>query len=164
MVELPYGTGSRFRCLMVLPAAAGGEALDHVVRVLTPEKVVAWSGLLGVRELELRLPRFKVEWGVADLTDALRDLGVSEAFDGRGAFLGMIDDPDVVIGSVLHKAAMEVNEEGTEAAAATAVMMMRTAIVDAVTVSLDRPFVMLVQDMRSEAVLFTAVVADPTLT
>ena len=164
MAELSYGTGGRFRCLMVLPAKPGADALDHVVRALTPEKVGTWSGLLRVNDLALSMPRFRVEWGVYDLIDALRDLGVSEAFDGHGAFLGMIDDPSVVIGSVLHKAAMEVNEEGTEAAAATAVLMMRLSMVEPIAVAFDRPFVMMVQDPLSEAILFAAVITDPTLT
>lgn len=122
-VALPYA-GGRFRALLALPAQEGPEALRALVG----------NGTSSLRELRaelrtarvaLQLPRFRLEYGVTSLRDPLRAMGLGPAFDassrdgGDPAFALMTDDPDAHISDVLHKALLEVTEEGTVAAAAT---------------------------------------------
>ena len=85
--------------------------VKDVLEALTPQPTV-----------NLALPRFKAEWGTHSLVPA-KALGVAHPFNGSGGFVGMSDDPELHISDVVHKALIEVNEEGTVAAAATAVIM-----------------------------------------
>ena len=109
---------------------------------------------------------------MASLKRALQAMGLGPAFDARtdapaGGFSLMSDDPDVHLSDVLHKALVEVTEEGTVAAAATAAIMTTRAMVvrpPPEIVVFDRPFVMAIEDVPSGAPLFIGVVARPTFT
>merc|ERR1711879_712848 len=133
--------------------------------------VAALSAMLADLEptsVSLHLPRFKMEFGVHDLTPELRAaFGVNTPFDADGGFLRMSDRPDVHLSSVLHKAVVEVNEEGTRASAASAGIMNARSIVMAppktVEVIVDRPFVFLIRDVRTGVLLFAGTVEDPEL-
>eukprot|EP01083_Nonionella_stella_P060169 157269_1 len=106
----------------------GSEALGDVFGQMSSHMKVA-----------VTLPRFQVEYGVRSIKDELQSLGINEVFGGREGFMEMSDDPDVHPDDVLHKAAMEVTEEGTEAAAATAgVMMTRSLLRPPIPVVFDR--------------------------
>ena len=108
--------------------------VQDVLTALTPQPTV-----------NLALPRFKAEWGAHSLVPALKALGVAHPFNGSGGFLGMSDDPELHISDVVHKALIEVNEEGTVAAAATAVIMMTRSLgPPPLRLTFDRPFLMLV--------------------
>merc|ERR1712224_104626 len=116
--------------------------------------------------VELELPRFKVEFGVHDLKPELMStFGIKEAFRGRGGFDGMSDNPDLHLSAVLHKAVVEVNEEGTKAAAVTAAVMNTMACEEdePVSVVVDRPFLFLVRDVSTGLLLFSGIVKDPEL-
>jgi len=107
------------------------------------------------REVGLLLPRFKAEWGVTSLMPHLRALGVAAAFDPKArGFSRMSNDPKLHINDVLHKATIEVNEEGTVAAAATAVRMRQLSLPIPIPMHFNRPFVMLVVHRPSAVPLF----------
>eukprot|EP00928_Gymnodinium_smaydae_P015845 TRINITY_DN15894_c0_g1_i1.p1 TRINITY_DN15894_c0_g1~~TRINITY_DN15894_c0_g1_i1.p1 ORF type:complete len:357 (-),score=60.10 TRINITY_DN15894_c0_g1_i1:178-1248(-) len=163
VVQLPYSVDG-LSAVIILPTKEGAAALHACVEELTSQK---WKGLHSQlqnerQHVELRLPRFKVNFG-SSLNDSLKSLGMNEAFDGRGGFLRMSDDPDVHIDAVMHKATIEVNEEGTVAAAATgAVMATRCMPPPSTPMTVDRPFIFLIAD-KSGAVMFIAKVVRPSL-
>lgn len=135
-MALPY-KGGRFRQVLVLPAAGGADARSAAALAASLSSGPAVASLRAAlargaaERVRLRLPRFRLEYGVKDLRPALSAAGLRSAFDADGGFLGVADDPLLRLSKVLHKAVVEVNEEGTEAAAATAaVMMTRSARIE----------------------------------
>ncbi|MDD2497899.1 MAG: serpin family protein [Desulfitobacteriaceae bacterium] len=103
-------------------------------------------------DVQLRLPRFKMEYGIKNLNDSLKALGMGEAFSDTADFSGIRED--ICISRVLHKAVIEVNEEGSEAAAATVVEMQECAAVEPLTFIADRPFVFMIADDETGTILF----------
>jgi serpin B len=111
------------------------------------------------------LPRFKLAYQ-ATLNDALKALGMGIAFDGRRAdFSGMTADgkPGASIDEVKHKAFVEVNEEGTEAAAVTSIGMVRLTMAPQRSFSMvvDRPFFCAIRDNQTGALLFMGTIVEP---
>jgi len=165
VVRLPYASGG-LSATIFLPRAEGPKALDDVVGLLTPE---SWAKVDEVlrsarQHIELRMPRFKLEFGES-LKTTLEQLGMPTPFKGEasGAFLGMSDDPLVHISEVMHKATIEVNEEGTVASAATgAVMATRCMPPPSVPVTIDRPFLFVISS-GDGAIMFLAKAASPAL-
>ena len=155
---LPYADDSL--SLVVLVPDAGqfsqvessldAAALGTLVAGLTSQQVV------------LGLPRFKVETG-ADLVDLLKALGMTSAFiSGVADFSGMDGTRNLFISDVVHKAFIDVAEKGTEAAAATGVVMKNASIPMGLTVRADRPFLYFLRDQPSGAILFMGRVLDPS--
>lgn len=117
-------------------------------------------------KVDLIIPRFKVTYGVQELKPTLQSVGIIEAFnpDGKELFNEMTDDPLVYLDEVYHKAVMEVTEEGTVAAAATAaVMMTRSLPRPPPELRFDRPFVMIVLHLETGLPLFMGRIDDPEL-
>ena len=158
-VSLTYGEG-RFAVYLFLPAA--GSSLDRFERALTADAWSGWMGRFTQEEGSVALPRFKIEFE-AQLKEALSSLGMAVAFDPlRADFGGMLDARELFINQVKHKAFVEVNEEGTEAAAATSVEIMLTSARPApFRIAFDRPFFFAIRDNRTGAVLFLGSVLDP---
>jgi len=164
VVELPY-KGDALSMLVLLPASADG--LPALEALLGDENLAQWTKALEAREVDVVLPKFKLESSF-ELSDALQKLGMTRAFvdtaDPDGAqFDGISTGSDptqrLYIGAVVHKAFVEVSEKGTEAAAATAVMMvagaaMQTMIDFTPVFRADRAFVFLIRDNVSGTVLF----------
>jgi serpin B len=110
----------------------------------------------------LAMPKWEVE-SQFSLPEALKKLGMRDAFTAQADFSGMTGSPDLFISDVLHKAFVSVDEKGTEAAAATAVIMKLTsAPMNPVQVSLDRPFIYLIRDIETGSILFMGRVLDPS--
>ena len=161
MVELPY-SGKDLSMLVLLPAKRDGVA--ELEKQLTPAKLADWSKQLKpTRELPVTLPKFKFT-SEFKLNDQLIALGMKDAFDIHKAdFSGMTASAEgLYIDAVIHKAFVDVNEEGTEAAAATAVVMAPRGIRQTPTFVADHPFVFVIRDNKSGAVLFMGRVTDPT--
>jgi len=162
MLELPYA-GSGLSMLVILPRQPAG--LDTIEKELTFDGVVAWLARLGPRLVEVHLPRFRLETQYG-LEETLAKMGMSDALNaGRADFSGMDGRRDLYIGLVAHKAFVEVNEKGTTAAAATGVMVtsarIRPASEAPVVFRADHPFVFLIRDSRTGAVLFVGRLARP---
>lgn len=153
VAELPY-RGDEVSMAVVLPRKADG--LPAVESGLTAEGLAGWLGKARPTEdVRLFLPKFKGETGY-ELTPALKALGMTAAF-GDADFSGMTAGPErLTISAVVHKAFVEVNEEGTEAAAATGVVMRATAarVGEPPVFRADRPFLFLIRHVPTNAVLF----------
>lgn len=159
VLELPYA-GGELAMVIVLPKA--GATLGQIETGLRESGLGSFTGALEPRRADVSIPRFKFTAEMS-LSETLQQLGMVDAFDGRLAdFSGMSDEP-LYITEVLHKAFIEVNEEGTEAAAATGVVVgVRSIMVDKpVTFTADRPFFFAIRDQRTDSVLFMGRVADP---
>jgi serpin B len=97
------------------------------------------------------------------LPGALRKLGMEDAFGEAADFSGMTGNRDLSISDVIHKAFVSVDEQGTEAAAATAVIMKLTSIpAEPVEVTVDRPFMFVIRDIEAGTILFVGRVMDPS--
>jgi len=107
----------------------------------------------------LALPRFKIETD-ANLDDTLKGQGMAQMYGG-GLGNMIPDDNSLKVGTVIHKAVIEVNEEGTEAAAATAVMVMATCYIPPTNMEFDRPFMFILRHVPSKIVAFMGVVHEP---
>lgn len=121
---------------------------------------------LGRRPVELGLPRFDIETSTS-LAQALADLGMPTAFSGTADFTGMTTEVGLAIGDVIHQANITTDETGTEAAAATAVIMVETAAPEPqepVTLTIDRPFTFWLRERSTDAVVFMGRVTDPSQT
>jgi serpin B len=112
--------------------------------------------------LELGLPKFSFTTDF-DLKDRLTSMGMTDAFDaGRADFSGMTGNKDLFIDTVLHKAFVAVDEKGTEAAAATAVIMRESAaLLPEASLIVDRPFLFVIRDLPSGQILFVGRVLNP---
>jgi len=133
-VRLPYGD-EKISMILVLPE----KDINQWISDMNADK---WmdivSGFFPERDLELQIPRFKMEYGIKELNSALKGLGMKEAFSDTADFSGIAEN--VCISSVLHKAVVDVNEKGTEAAAATSVEMVLTSMREPVSFTANRPF------------------------
>lgn len=156
VLELPY-QGKDLSMVVLLPDQVDG--LPGLEAALTPESLARWTARLRPMEVQVILPRFKLT-GEFDLGSTLKAMGMSDAFDAAD-FSGMNGRPhDLLISEVVHKAFVEVNEEGTEAAAATAVMMLRSVQISPVFRA-DHPFLFLIRDRATGSILFLGRVTDP---
>ncbi len=158
-VDLPYAH-EQLSMLLLVPDAG---RFAEVEAALDATKLAGVIGGLATRDVSLALPKFHVE-STLSLATALRSLGMTDAFDASLADLSGIDGRrDLAVSDVLHKAYVTVDEKGTEAAAATAVIIGATSAPDGhVTLTIDRPFVFCVRDRLTGAVLFLGRVADPS--
>ena len=153
---LPY-EDSEALLYAVLPGP--GKSPEETLANITVEELRAASE---PAMLDLRLPRFELEF-FASMNEPLTAAGMGIAFNDAPDFTPM-GLGDLVISQVLHKTRLEVNEEGTVGAAATAVVTSRAAVLNPAgrkTLVFDRPFALLLVDLKTGAVLFTGVVYDP---
>ena len=157
-VDLPYGGGA-FSMTVLVPR--DGVGVDDVVEALD---TAAWRDIAGSfeeTEVELFLPRFRMEYE-RELQDDLAALGMVDAFSPGKADLTRLSPVDGLwISSVLQKALVEVTEEGTEAAAATVVIGVTSAPPPPVTVRADRPFLFFIRERLTGAILFVGKLAHP---
>ena len=158
VVELPYD-GNELSMVILLPDKGQFEAFENALDNDVLREAV--DSLQRTR-LDLAMPKFKMETSFG-LNDALVDLGMVSAFDpGAADFSGMGGTRDLYITDVVHKAFVEVDEAGTEAAAATAVIVGQTSVpADPIRVTIDRPFLFLIRDIETGTVLFLGRVMDP---
>ncbi|MFH1227997.1 MAG: serpin family protein [Planctomycetota bacterium] len=159
MIKLPYN-GKELSMLIILPHKYDG--ISACEKLLTAENINKWQASLAEEKLPVYLPKFKLTLEF-ELSDMLKSLGMSDAFGYPQAdFSGMGGTKELFIDNVIHKAFIEVNEEGTEAAAATAVIAPTGAPPKAPSVfRVDHPFIFLIRDERSGSILFMGRVMNP---
>ena len=160
MIEMPYKDG-RFSMLVLLPDE--GSSVEALENTLDAGTLAQWRAAMHPANVEIFLPKFKQESSY-DLSTTLAKLGMASAFDaGRADFSGITGNRDIAISGVLHKTFVEVSEEGTEAAAATAVIVMRASLApqERVIFNADRPFVYIIRDNATGAALFIGRYAHP---
>jgi serpin B len=158
-LELPYGGGA-LSMVVLLPQKP--DSLAAVEESLSLKMLYGCLSKLTARMVTVSLPRFKFEAGF-ELKDALSALGMGAAFSSSADFSGMNGERDLFLSAVIHKAFIAVNEEGTEAAAASAVVVSRGRArpEPPLTFRADRPFLFLIRDNRSGSLLFLGRVTDP---
>lgn len=161
MAELPYGQGN-FSMLVMLPQT--GLSADNIVSELTPGNWDTWMGQLTERNVDLELPKFTFEYK-NELKNELEAMGMGIAFsDGLADFSKINGAGGLFISKVLHKSFVEVNEEGTEAAAVTAVEMELTSVDPEPQVTefhVDRPFLFAIREKSTGTILFIGRVNNP---
>jgi serpin B len=162
LLELPY-RGGTLAMVIVLPRAKGG--LAAVEQALDGATFRSWLEYLNHREIQLALPRFELT-RTADLVEPLEAMGLRRALKlGDADFTGITKAFPLAIGAVLHKAWLRVDEEGTEAAAATALLAPGSAAgmpAPPTPFIVDHPFLFAITHRETGAVLFLGRVADPT--
>lgn len=158
-IELPYDG----RELSMLVLAPQNGKFTEFEKALTASKVTSIIKDLKSKQVALSLPLFKFE-SKFSLAKTLADMGMPVAFSGDADFSGMTGNRDLAISDVIHQAFVAVDETGTEAAAATAVIMRATAMpVAPIKVTIDRPFIFLIRDIKTGSVIFVGRVLNPAL-
>jgi serpin B len=162
VLEIPYKS-KELSMIVFLPKDAGG--LSALEPSLTGSNLRQWLGkLASVTKVIVTMPKFKMTQQF-ELGSTLSAMGMPQAFSGSADFSGMTGHRDFAISEVIHKAYVDVNEEGTEAAAATAVTMralaMRAPEGPPPVFRADHPFVFMIRDNRSDSILFMGRMADP---
>ncbi|WP_049922365.1 serpin family protein [Halopiger djelfimassiliensis] len=158
LVELPYANGDT-SMVVILPAAGEFESFEETFSV---DRLGVMLEEIGRPKVDLTFPKFGIE-SEFSLVGTMQNLGMTRAFDnGSADFSGMVDGDSsgLAIDDIRHKSFIEVDEEGTEAAAATAVEMDEAAPPDHVEMTVDRPFLFYIRDRPTETPLFVGRVVD----
>ncbi len=160
VLELPYD-GEEVSMLVILPKENDLEDLEES---LSADDINLWRSDLREEEVRVYLPKFKLETKYF-LPEVLRELNMVDAFDSEVAdFSGMDGTRDLFISNVIHQAFVEVNEEGTEAAAATGVVIGITSVQEPKykIFRADHPFIFIIQEKGTGNILFIGRVTDPS--
>jgi len=157
LLELPY-TGEDVSMLILLPKEG---RMGDVEAQLSAERLGEWVDVMEGTAVNVYLPRFTFETKYFMMED-LAEMGMPTAFTDAADFSGMTGNRELFIDKVIHQAFIEVNEEGTEAAAATGVSMRLSAAMPEEVFRADRPFIFLIRDMDTGLILFMGRVTDPS--
>ncbi len=159
VLEIPYA-GESLSMVILLPGKRDG--LPALEQSLTAENLAGWLDKLSLTTVDVSLPRFKITRSFL-LADSLRAMGMAKALSLPPAdFSGIDGGKNLFVGEVVHQAFVDVNEEGTEAAAATAAVVKFAARETRVEeFHADRPFVFLIRDKATKNILFIGRVSDP---
>jgi serpin B len=158
VLELPYGKGD-LAMVVLLPDEI--KWLSALQPKLTTDNLPRWQSGLRKQEVQVYLPRFKLT-SQFQLADVLKAMGMTRAFNSEEAdFSGMTNPTKLFLSAVIHKAFVDVNEEGTEAAAATAVVVTKKGGRRPTVFRADHPFVFLIRDNRTGSLLFLGRLVNP---
>lgn len=156
-LELPY-KGNKFSMFLFLPDE--GSTVSDLVEELDGETWKEWQSLFTeVKDYDIEMPRFEFEFA-RSLKEDLKAMGLDEAFTDQADFSG-ISDIDLLISNVIHKTFIKVNEQGTEAAAVTAITMDVTSAGPGSILRFDRPFLFAITENTSKAIIFAGKVSEP---
>ncbi|GIW90052.1 MAG: serine/threonine protein kinase [Pirellulaceae bacterium] len=153
ILEMPYGKSKSVSMVVLLPEKRDG--LEELEARLDAATLGKWLDQLRPRRVEVFFPKFRLETRVM-LAEPLKALGIRQAFDAQTAdFGGITDQERLFVSTAVHQAFLDVNEQGTEAAAATGIVFEVTAApVDKTTFRADHPFVFLIRHRPTGAILF----------
>jgi serpin B len=160
VLEMPYA-GEEFGIVIILPRRMDG--LATLEKSLNVEKLSTMLADLNAQEVNVQLPKFKLTESL-ELSKLLSEMGMPLAFRDEADFSGMADRRDIFFSMVIHKAYLDVDESGTEAAAASGIVMVvsgarfrtRPFIFRA-----DHPFLFLIRDRRTGIILFIGRLVNP---
>ena len=158
-IDLPYGDGD-FSMTIFLPHPQ--KDIDSLIAEFTEENWDNWINSFSKDSGDIYIPKFTLEYGIK-LNDVLKALGMEIAFDPyRADFTRMYKPGGIWIDKVKHKTFVKVNEEGTEAAAVTSVEMGFVSV-SGFYMRVDRPFVFVIRENKSQTILFMGKIVEPTL-
>jgi serpin B len=159
VLRMPY-SGDKLSMLVLLPEDGTVSSLE---KKLTVENLAKWRGTLEESRVDIYFPKFKLETKYS-LRDNLSNMGMPSAFTAAADFSGIDGMDDLLVSDVIHQAFVSVDEKGTEAAGATAVVVeLRGPVEPAVPVfNADHPFIFIIQDNETGNILFMGKVVDPT--
>ncbi len=157
---MPY-KGGDLAFDIVLPNE--GESLDSVESKLTIDQLERKLDGLAEREVVVEMPKFKLT-SMTELSDTLAGMGMSTAFTRDADFSGIDGTRELFLSKVVHQVVVNLDEEGTEAAAGTAVVVTRAMARVSVPLvfRVDRPFLYLIRDVKTGTIVFLGRIADPT--
>ena len=157
-VELPYD-GNELSMVILLPKAGQFKDFEESLNYRKVEGIIS---NINRHQVSLQIPKLEFE-SEFSLKSVLANMGMPIAFSGDADFSGMTGSKDLSIDEVIHKAFVSVDEAGTEAAAATAVIMRLTAVPEEpVAVTIDHPFVFLIRDIETGTILFIGRILNPS--
>jgi serpin B len=158
-VELPYKSNET-SMLVLLPNET--ESLKEIEDTLTAESLSNLLSKITTEKIDVYFPKFKMKWGSFSLNNVLKKLGMLDAFDrDKADFSGINGKGGIWISDVFHQAMIEVNEQGTEAAAGTGVVIVKSFHIEPIFRA-DHPFIFIIKDNRSGSILFMGRVINPT--
>ncbi len=158
VLEMPY-KDKELSMTVFLPKDNNMEFLEEN---LNQEKIKEWKDSLNKRRVDVYMPKFTFNTKY-NLNEPLKELGMPSAFSASADFSGITGGRDLFISLVIHQAFVDVNEEGTEAAAATGVAMKETtAPINIPEFRADHPFIFMIQDTENQHILFMGKVVNPT--
>ncbi|XP_030557786.1 serine protease inhibitor 42Dd [Drosophila novamexicana] len=145
-IDMPY-KDSDLSMLVLLPQER--EGLKSLADKLKSVNLVDLAAKLAVEEVTVKFPKFKVDYSI-ELADKLQQLGITKMFNEGAEFDNLLESPEgIFVSKVVHKATIEVNEEGTEAAAATGIIMMTRMMLMPLQFQADRPFLYVIWNKRN---------------
>jgi serpin B len=156
LLEIPY-KGNKISMVIILPKVGKFKTVENI---MDEKKLQEWLKNAMGTEVKAYIPRFKFTQSF-DLSKNLSDMGMEDAFSAAADFSGINGKKNLYISEVIHKAFVEVNEEGTEAAAATAVVLDTKALIEELVFKADHPFIFLIRDKETGSILFMGRVMDP---
>jgi serpin B len=159
VIDIPYGNG-QYSMMVLLPVE--GKKTEDILEVLDKNTLKNWNNSIRPMEAELFMPKYKIEYK-ALLNETLSDMGMEIAFTDRADFTRLFEEEyGLMISKVIHKAVIEVNEEGTEAAAVTGVEVSLTSMPpEKPVLTLNRPFIFFIKEKHTGAILFAGKLSNP---
>ena len=160
-IRIPYGSQAELGMYVFLPRP--DSSLEQFNQQLNPVNWQEWLSQMRSQPVNLTLPKFKLEYDT-ELKDVLSAMGIKQVFSLSKADFSAITDSEVTIDTIKHKAVVEVNEEGTEAAGVTSIGIRITSAVrqnEPYNMNIDRPFFFAIRDDITETILFMGNVAEP---
>jgi len=160
LLELPYGQGN-YVMDVILPD--NGYTTTDIIPLLNSDDWNTWIEGMYNEDIDLYMPRFKYEFKT-ELKDVLTSMGMGLAFTPFAADFSNISEQDLFISKVLHQTFIETNEEGTEAAAATVVIMELTSIPSGpLEIRLDKPFIYIIRETSTNSIVFMGKTGNPAV-
>ncbi len=156
-IDLPYGKGD-FSMIVILPKK--GKDINEFISNLNRENWNSWLTKFSKQSGSLFLPKFKIEYDL-EMNDVLKALGMPKAFTDAANFSRMTKRQKLYISNVIHKTFVDVNEEGTEAAAVTVVEMRLTSFKPGFSMRVNRPFVFAIKEKETNSILFIGKIVNP---
>uniref|UniRef100_A0A6I8N351 Serpin family I member 2 n=1 Tax=Ornithorhynchus anatinus TaxID=9258 RepID=A0A6I8N351_ORNAN len=157
VLELPYKS-DEFGLILILPVE--GTDIEEVEKLITPELVKEWLTKIQEEEVEISLPRFKIEQKL-DFKEAFSSLNVTEMFSGGCDLSGITDSADLYVSKVAQKSFFEINEDGSEAAASSGMQVPVIMSLARNQFVANHPFLFIMKNNPTESILFMGRMADP---
>lgn len=152
VLNLPY-KGDDLSMIVILPQSKGKLAMQALVNNLSADQIGQWTHNMKIKAVDLQLPKFKMEQDYK-MDELLAEMGMPIAFDSRADFSLFNNKLPLAVDSIIHKAVIEVDEKGTVAAAATSIGPVLVSANYDVEFNANRPFIFMIKDNKTDAILF----------